>query len=734
MSVSKKYITILLPLIIFLSLSFNPLVVYAQNKEKATPYTDKRDAINLKYICKLYFNKSINKPEDIEKYLSIDESIGLSQLLILGCMDGDCEGLSALIYLKALEIPGGAKIIKSYENEINAAAKLKNQTDIDREKRKERKKAIKDSDYEKLIKTIRDSLSQWCEKGEFETQDDWNQRLQQSSGEKFIHTCNAIIKKQIHYKFSDVNMSLKDYNADGEFFLFKYQGWDVNLKLKIPISKAENFKSKMENEYLFNSCFLISNKTDNCLFYKFNILPKEIVFYNLEETDMVFKTPVVNEWDEIIDYSYSSNDSIRRLRPMQTIPFGNNNELFNQKDGIGDIIIYFDDLGLENQYLNGSYYNYTKQKFHPNSTMAKLYAEQDAIQQRMKAEQDRKRTNDSIFQQAENNLQQAVDDYNIFSRKLSCYYNNINRLSLTLPDSLNGNYQKLSETLNLLLDSILSQKEALLSRYLTDSIIFSEHDEMLQAKVAEVNAQLLAYPYNLQKQTLKDSLSLKMFGKSEDLERELQVKISFLPEKQKQLEKEVYKETMMNEPQRFVEIYFIQNPSEKHLADSTYKECGCQFANRLSFNIAWIRKRIKIWNCDCRENKYQETRELFHSREEFDQSFNMDELTFEQEVTERRNMFLKIKQLDLLLSSRKQINTRKALSSSNPEIADILNRVREHRNSYYYIDAIDLILKYDEKLEREWNKNGFYFKSKEELYECWIGEDYEKELKIKKKG
>ena len=489
MSVSKKIITFLLPLVIFISFTFNPLAVYAQNKEKATPYTDKRDAINLKYICKLYFNKSINKPEDIEKYLSIDESIGLSQLLILGCMDGDCEGLSSLIYLKCLEIPEGAKIIKSYENEINAAAKLKTQTDIVREKRKERKKAIKDSDYEKIIMIIRDSLSQWCEKGEFEKHDDWNQRLQQLSREKFINICNAIIKEQISFKFSDVNMSLKDYNADGEFFLFKYRGWDVNLKLIIPISEAENFKSKMENEDLFNSCFLISKRKENCLFYKFNILPKEIVFYNLEETDLTDKTPVVNDW---ISYTYSSNkfDSIRRLRPMQTIPFGNNNEIFSQKDGIEDIVIYFDDLELDNPYLNGSYYNYTKQKFHPNSIMAKKEAEEEAIRQkkekeeeaekqRIKAEQERKRVNDSIFQQAENNLQQAVDDYNTFSRKLSCYYNNINRLSLTLPDSLNGNYQKLSETLNLLLDSILSQKEALLSRYLTDSITFSKHDEML---------------------------------------------------------------------------------------------------------------------------------------------------------------------------------------------------------------------------------------------------------------
>lgn len=90
-------------------------------------------------------------------------------------------------------------------------------------------------------------------------------------------------------------------------------------------------------------------------------------------------------------------------------------------------------------------------------------------------------------------------------------------------------------------------------------------------------------------------------------------------------------------------------------------------------------------------------------------------------------------QLEKALGAKKQIKMKKALSSSKQEMLDIANQVSQHRNGYYYEDAIELIFKYDDKLSKEWDKNGIYFKSKTEMYDYYIGEDYEKVLKTKKK-
>lgn len=64
---------------------------------------------------------------------------------------------------------------------------------------------------------------------------------------------------------------------------------------------------------------------------------------------------------------------------------------------------------------------------------------------------------------------------------------------------------------------------------------------------------------------------------------------------------------------------------------------------------------------------------------------------------------------------------------------DIVNQVSLRRNGYYYEDAVELFLKYDDKKSKEWEKNGAYFKTKAEMYEYYIGEDYEKALKAKRR-
>lgn len=91
------------------------------------------------------------------------------------------------------------------------------------------------------------------------------------------------------------------------------------------------------------------------------------------------------------------------------------------------------------------------------------------------------------------------------------------------------------------------------------------------------------------------------------------------------------------------------------------------------------------------------------------------------------------KAIERILFNSKQLNFKKSLLTSNEELKSIVDRINKHKGKYYYEDVIDVVFKLNDKLAKEWEKNGTYFKSKAEMFECWIGEEYDKMLKVRKK-
>lgn len=762
MKLLKKIFVLALPLFLCFAFVLTSLTSYAQQNQK-TPYQKKVEEIRLKYLSKLLVGKEVSQ-------------LNWEERVILEGTNNEGTLAYFLMFGYAMKNPKGAeKLAASYESEMKAAAKLKNRTDFEREKleadkaaKEKRQEEISGTDYGDIVREVGRFFSLWSQKGEFEKQEEWSTRLMQESEKTFTNLCNQFVSlkanccKGVNNDYEHTS-SLLEYNADEEFYSIHFD--NLVLKLKIPIADAERFKEKMGDNAdnhslslsrgmnLFSHCFFVSHTASNYQLVHYKIFPKEIVFYNLEMSDILdngsykyerncyeFPNSQYYNYDRIPwgnfqngEVPYNEEDSIKRLnpwhRPSQVIPCCVR-ENVNPKYEIEDVIIYFDDLGLDNPIMNGSSYNYTKQQFNPNPAMAKLKAEEEARQKKIREEQEQQRRNDSIFDAVTIQLKKAVTNYHSLLKRTP-YDFEMNQLSLSIPTNLYGENQRLSDTLQLLLDSVQLRITQLQNRYTTDSLEFSKCNASLQTQISVTNAKLLAYPYNLQKRTISDSLSFSLFGKSEELTQELKTKVSTLPQKQKRVEEEVYQELKTSAPKRFVEIYYVQNPTEKQPADSTYIECRCQYASRNAFDIAWVDKNIS--QCDCRGQKYQEIKDLYHSREEFNQSYNQEESTFESEVKDRKKMWQEIKDLDFSLSSKKQINLKKGLTSSKSEIVDILSRVNQHQNSYYYAEAIEIMFKYDEKLSKEWNKNGSYFKSRTEMYEYWIGEEYDKVLKARKK-
>ncbi len=327
-------------------------------------------------------------------------------------------------------------------------------------------------------------------------------------------------------------------------------------------------------------------------------------------------------------------------------------------------------------------------------------------------------------------LQQAVNEYNTLLKQYPYNYNE-NRIAYTLSSELPNDEVFLRDTLHTLLKIISEKTAQLVERYKKDSLEFKQMSQSLQGKINEANAQLLNYPYNLQKRTLKDSLSINLFGKTEELTNELRMKTANLPKMQEQVEKEVYEKLILDDPQRFTEIYFTQNPSKKQEADKSYIECRCKYKERLVFDMAFIHNTLT--DCDCREKEYQIVSEFFHSREDFDQMFNQEESAYNMELNNLKSMMADKKAIEEILFNSKQLNFKKSMLTSNEDLKSVVNRINEHKGKYYYADVIDAVFKLNDKLAKEWEKNGTYFKSKAEMFEYWISEEYDKVLKARKK-
>ncbi|MBO7446666.1 MAG: hypothetical protein J6T86_09700 [Bacteroidales bacterium] len=327
-------------------------------------------------------------------------------------------------------------------------------------------------------------------------------------------------------------------------------------------------------------------------------------------------------------------------------------------------------------------------------------------------------------------LQQAVNEYNTLLKQYPYNYKK-NRIAYTLSSELPNDEFFLKDTLHTLLNIISEKTAQLVERYKKDSLEFKQMSQSLQDKINEANAQLLNYPYNLQKLTLKDSLSFTLFGKTEELTNELRTKIANLPKMQEQIEREVYEKLMEEDPQRFTEIYFTQNPSKKQEADKSYIECRCKYKERLVFDMAFIHNTLT--DCDCREKEYQIVSEFFHSREDFDQMFNQEESAYNMELNNLKSMMADKKAIEEILFNSKQLNFKKSMLTSNEDLKSVVNRINEHKGKYYYADVIDAVFKLNDKLAKEWEKNGIYFKSKAEMFEYWISEEYDKVLKARKK-
>jgi hypothetical protein len=160
-------------------------------------------------------------------------------------------------------------------------------------------KSDKPSDREALLKNIKDSFLNWSQKGEFEKQADYEERIQKQSQNKFTEICVEEIKKRAKsFRSSDLNINLLTYDAENEFFptVFKFNGREWTNQVKISIDKAQYFREEEWRNFNWQKeksswCFI-----DNDLF-------PSIIYLESNSFDITFKLPLPNQEEVTVAFN-----------------------------------------------------------------------------------------------------------------------------------------------------------------------------------------------------------------------------------------------------------------------------------------------------------------------------------------------------------------------------------------------------------------------------------------------
>ncbi|GHT41149.1 hypothetical protein AGMMS49965_10510 [Bacteroidia bacterium] len=178
---------------------------------------------------------------------------------------------------------------------------------------KARQKRLSVDDRSAIESCIKENLTRWSKKGEFERQNDYEQRLRTQSESEFINICKESVAKcnSLDSRYGGNCLNIGQYDSEKELFPisvdFPYSGLEtMQFQLKIPFENAEEFKEKFKSRYRYLY-------PESWCFVKNTIFPNriEIKFDNRKYTlDM----PIENQ---------------------------------------SEIIFSFDDLGIDNPYLKG---------------------------------------------------------------------------------------------------------------------------------------------------------------------------------------------------------------------------------------------------------------------------------------------------------------------------------------------------------------------------------------------
>lgn len=207
--------------IIIISISLFTLSARAQSQ---TQYEKRCYSLTVQFLEKLGVDKSLLK-----------KNINPTGLEIL---------LTTSRISEKLNTESGLMLFEAYKRQLKEAEKLKTSLDFQREKRKKETDLKKSpTDYAQIKNDIKKEYDKWLQKSEFEKNEEYQNRIKNSSSEAFDSICFKDISNKIKQK--DFLANFLKYNAEAEKFGIEISirgGLKLSDSIYVPSTSAVKFK------------------------------------------------------------------------------------------------------------------------------------------------------------------------------------------------------------------------------------------------------------------------------------------------------------------------------------------------------------------------------------------------------------------------------------------------------------------------------------------------------------
>ena len=187
---------------------------------------------------------------------------------------------------------------------------------------------------------------------------------------------------------------------------------------------------------------------------------------------------------------------------------------------------------------------------------------------------------------------------------------------------------------------------------------------------------------------------------------------------------------------KYVEGYCSLHPEMKAIADSVARDYRCEVENKQYRCVIEVIESGKTDVTSCRENIWKRNQNLFDSREDYDERYNLakSELEFTKEIEGRRHASFELLHMQNYVEEHiKDIKLSNINKKPNEATTKIINYMAEFKKTYFYDRAVKSLMQSYPKVAKEYEKNSQYFSSEIEFFDAYTSDSYSAILKDKKK-
>ncbi len=263
------------------------------------------------------------------------------------------------------------------------------------------------------------------------------------------------------------------------------------------------------------------------------------------------------------------------------------------------------------------------------------------------------------------------------------------------------------------------------------------YNTKLQLDADSLNHLITTYAYAYQPHKYQIAVETIPLKEYDDVEKEIMIEyensLSNMAAKKDEALQKMKEDFRRYDSDKYVKVYLAENSLNADYINAAYVECRCNYSFT-KFVIAYEDGNGNIPNCNCRESFWSRYKDVFASREEFDQAYNLSNGEWESELRSHLNRKSKFDDISYYIDAVRMSNLQSAANSSNSYIKKVYQYLQETKgDNLYYPKAIDKLFRSNTAMHDEYEKQSKYYESRKDFVEDYLSAKYKNNLKERKK-